>query len=65
LALSHSDPSYVEDTRVYMALTPSELSWFSRGIRGRAVLRRGFEPHNILVEVEPVELAKPEIYSRE
>jgi len=65
LALSHSDPSYVEDTRVYMALAPSELSWFQRGLRGRAVLRRGFEPHNILVEVEPVELARPEIYSKE
>jgi hypothetical protein len=65
LALSHSDPSYVEDTRVYMALTPSELSWFQRGLRGRAVLRRGFEPHNILVEVEPLEISKPEIYSKE
>jgi len=28
------------------------------------VLRRGFEPHNILVEVEPHELAKPEVYAR-
>jgi len=64
LALSHSDPSYVEDTRVYMALTPAELSWFSRGIRGRAVLRRGFEPHNILVEIEPAEIARPEVYSK-
>jgi hypothetical protein len=64
LALSHSDPSYVEDTRVYMALTPSELSWFQRGLRGRAVLRRGFEPHNILVEVEPAEVARPEVYAQ-
>jgi nucleoside-triphosphatase THEP1 len=64
LALSHSDPSYIEDTRVYMALTPAELSWFSRGIRGRAVLRRGFEPHNILVEIEPAEIARPEVYSK-
>jgi hypothetical protein len=64
LALSHSDPSYVEDTRVYMALTPSELSWFQRGLRGRAVLRRGFEPHNILVEVEPAEIARPEVYAQ-
>jgi nucleoside-triphosphatase THEP1 len=63
LALSHSDPNYVEETRVYMALTPTELSWFQRGVRGRAVLRRGHEPHNILIEVEPEELAKPEIYS--
>jgi hypothetical protein len=64
LALSHSDPSYVEDTRVYMALTPSELSWFQRGLRGRAVLRRGFEPHNILVEIEPAEIARPEVYAQ-
>jgi hypothetical protein len=64
LALSHSDPSYVEDTRVYMALAPSELAWFQRGLRGRAVLRRGFEPHNILVEVEPAEIARPEVYAR-
>ncbi|MCC6049075.1 MAG: DUF87 domain-containing protein [Thermofilum sp.] len=64
LALSHSDPSYVEDTRVYMALTPSELSWFQRGLRGRAVLRRGFEPHNILVEVEPADVARPEVYAQ-
>jgi hypothetical protein len=28
------------------------------------VLRRGFEPHNILVEVEPLEISKPEIYSK-
>jgi nucleoside-triphosphatase THEP1 len=64
LALSHSDPSYVEDTRVYMALTPGELSWFQRGLRGRAVLRRGFEPHNILVEVEPADIARPEVYGK-
>ena len=64
LAMSHSDPQYVEDTRVYMALTPTELSWFQRGVRGRAVLRRGFEPHNILVEVEPAELARPEVYAK-
>jgi len=63
LALSHSDPQYVEETRVYMALTPSELAWFQRGVRGRAVLRRGFEPHNILVEIEPEEAAKPEVYA--
>jgi len=65
LALSHSDPSYVNDTYSYMALTASELSWFQRGIRGRALLRRGHEPHNILVEVEPAEVARPEIYSKE
>jgi hypothetical protein len=47
-------------TKVYMALTPSELAWFQRGVRGRAVLRRGHEPHNILVEIEPVEEAKTE-----
>lgn len=58
LALSHSDPDYVAMTRVYMALTPLELSWFQAGIVGRAVLRRGHEPYNILVEIEPVEEAK-------
>jgi len=60
LALAHSDPDYVAMTKVYMALTPSELAWFQRGVRGRAVLRRGHEPHNILVEIEPVEEAKTE-----
>jgi len=58
LALAHSDPDYVAMTRVYMALTPGELAWFQRGVRGRAVLRRGHEPHNILVEIEPVEEAR-------
>jgi hypothetical protein len=28
------------------------------------VLRRGFEPHNILVEIEPEEAAKPEVYAQ-
>ncbi len=60
LALAHSDPDYVAMTKVYMALTPSELAWFQRGVRGRAVLRRGHEPHNILVEIEPVEEARTE-----
>ena len=63
LALSHSDPKYVSDTQYYMSLTQAELTWFQRGIRGRAVLRRGFEPHNILVEIEPEEVAKPEVYA--
>jgi len=63
LALSHSNQSYVEDTRVYLGLTPSELSWFQRGMRGRAVLRRGLDPHNILVEIEPEEIARAEVYS--
>lgn len=54
LALSHSDPDYVSMTQIYMALSSGELAWFRRGIRGRAVLRRGLEPHNILVEVEPL-----------
>ncbi|MEM4666968.1 MAG: DUF87 domain-containing protein [Thermofilum sp.] len=62
LALSHSDPQYVEKTQVYMALTPSELTWFRRGVRGRGVLRRGFEPHNILVEIEPAEEARTDYY---
>ena len=64
LALAHSDPDYVAMTRVYMALTPSELAWFQRGVRGRAVLRRGHEPHNILVEVEPVEEARTDWIQR-
>jgi hypothetical protein len=64
LALSHSDPSYVDDTRSYMNMTPHELSWFQRGIRGRALLRRGHEPHNILVEIEPAEIARPEVYAQ-
>lgn len=58
LALSHSDPDYVEMTRVYMAFTPSEVAWFQRGVRGRAILRRGHEPYNILVEIEPIEEAR-------
>ncbi len=55
LALSHSDPDYISLTQIYMALSPSELAWLRRGIRGRAVLRRGLEPHNILVEIEPLQ----------
>ncbi|MEM1810766.1 MAG: DUF87 domain-containing protein [Thermofilaceae archaeon] len=62
LALSHSDPQYIEKTQVYMALTPSELTWFRRGVRGRGVLRRGFEPHNILLEIEPAEGARTDYY---
>ncbi|MEM0267548.1 MAG: DUF87 domain-containing protein [Thermofilaceae archaeon] len=62
LALSHSDPQYIEKTQVYMALTPSELTWFRRGVRGRGVLRRGFEPHNILLEIEPAEGARTDFY---
>ncbi|MEM2409256.1 MAG: hypothetical protein QXF87_01960, partial [Thermofilaceae archaeon] len=64
LALSHSDPDYVSMTQVYMALTPIELSWFQAGIVGRAVLRRGHEPYNILVEIEPVEEARTDWASR-
>jgi hypothetical protein len=64
LALSHSDPSYVNDTYTYMNMTSSELSWFQRGVRGRALLRRGHEPHNILVEIEPAEIARPEVYAQ-
>jgi nucleoside-triphosphatase THEP1 len=64
LALSHSSPEYVQDTAFYMSLTPSELTWFQRGLRGRAVLRRGFEPHNVMLEIEPEEYAKPEVYSQ-
>jgi len=56
--LSHSDPDYVSMTRVYMGLSTYELEWFQRGVRGRAVLRRGSEPYNILVEIEPVEEAR-------
>ncbi|MEM1522399.1 MAG: DUF87 domain-containing protein [Thermofilum sp.] len=62
LALSHSDPQYIEKTQIYMSLTPSELTWFRRGVRGRGVLRRGFEPHNILVEIEPKEGARTDFY---
>lgn len=61
LALAHSDPDYVSMTHVYMALSASELTWFQRGIRGRAILRRGHEPHNILVEIEPIEEAKTDL----
>ena len=57
LALAHSDPDYVSMTRVYMALTTSELAWFQAGVRGRAILRRGHEPYNILVEIEPAAAA--------
>ncbi|MEM1567489.1 MAG: DUF87 domain-containing protein [Thermofilaceae archaeon] len=64
LALSHSDPDYVSMTQVYMALTPIEVSWFQAGVVGRAVLRRGHEPYNILVEIEPVEEARTDWASR-
>jgi hypothetical protein len=58
--MSHSDPRYVRDAEHYFDMLPAEITWFRRGIRGRAVLRRGFEPWNILLEVEPEEVAKTE-----
>jgi hypothetical protein len=60
IAMSHSDPRYVRDAEHYFDMLPAEITWFRRGIRGRAVLRRGFEPWNILLEVEPEEVAKTE-----
>jgi len=60
LAMSHSDPLYVLDAYHFFSLRPEEVTWFSRGIRGRAILRRGIEPWNILLEVEPEEIAKTE-----
>jgi len=60
IAMSHSDPRYVNDAEHYFSMLPAEVTWFSRGIRGRAVLRRGIEPWNILLEVEPEEIAKTE-----
>jgi len=65
LALSHSDVDYVELTTVYMGLNRSEKTWFSRGIRGRAVLKRGVEPHNILVEIEPIQEAMTHFWWKE
>jgi len=57
MAMSHSDPQYVNDAIYYFDMHPSEITWFRRGIRGRAILRRGFEPWNVLVEVEPEKVA--------
>jgi hypothetical protein len=57
MAMSHSDPQYVNDAVYYFGMLPSEITWFRRGIRGRAILRRGFEPWNVLVEVEPEKVA--------
>jgi hypothetical protein len=60
IAMSHSDPQYVSDAAHYFEMQPAEVTWFRRGIRGRAVLRRGFEPWNVLLEVQPEEVAKTE-----
>jgi len=60
IAMSHSDPRYVNDAEHYFSMLPAEVTWFRRGVRGRAILRRGFEPWNILLEVEPEEIAKTE-----
>ena len=57
MAMSHSDPQYVNDAIYYFGMLPSEITWFRRGVRGRAILRRGFEPWNVLVEVEPEKVA--------
>lgn len=64
LAMSHSDPRYVSDTEYYLNLRPEERTWFSRGLQGRAVLRRSHEPHNVLVEVEPVDEARTDFWAR-
>lgn len=47
IAMSHSDPRYVNDAEHYFSLRPEEVTWFSRGVRGRTILRRGFEPEEI------------------
>jgi hypothetical protein len=60
IAMSHSDPQYVQDAIYYFSMLPAEATWFRRGIVGRAVLRRGFEPWNVLLEVQPEEVAKTE-----
>jgi hypothetical protein len=57
IAMSHSDPQYVNDAIYYFGMMPSEATWFRRGVRGRAILRRGFAPWNVLVEIEPEEVA--------